>query len=154
MISSYVSLYTLRSGCMGHIIHWFIIPLPRRGYRCQTLLGTGNENMNNNPWPPGAHSLVREIPNYGNVTSTPKLHYTLPRGSRGGRLELSELCVKGNGVFIEWDNLGKGWRQTQQVKRPQDRKSTPPFCVLSFESLYLPATSSSLHLPLEILPIL
>lgn len=132
MISSYDSLYTLLSGCMGQIIHWFIIPLPRHGYRCQTLLGTGNENINNNPWPPGAHSLVSKIPNYRNVTSNLKLSYTLPQGCRGGRLELSEPCVKGNKGIRQMGQAGERLKaeDTACIKAPGQKKRSPILCPL------------------------
>lgn len=88
--------------------------------------------MNNNPWPLGAHNLVSEIPNYRNVTSTPKLSYTLPREHRGGRLELSEPCVKGNGGI---HRMGQAWERlkaedTACTKAPGQKKRSPILCPL------------------------
>lgn len=61
-----------------------------------TLLGTGDENMNDNPWLLGAQSLVKET-----QSRTVTQHYTCGkeqhrlRKSRGEFLEeLSELCLK------------------------------------------------------------
>lgn len=97
-----------------------------------TLLGTADENMNDNPWLLGAQSLVKE-------TQSPTItqHYTCGneqhrlRKSRGEFLEeLSELCLKSqlwhSPVEQDWGKALKA-EDTACAKAQRREKAFPTF---------------------------